>query len=260
MPKIPMPAKFSLADYFARTGFTQTPTVDIATLKDIMTSQLRSIPFENIDVWKYKKTVSLATEDIFKKLVHTKRGGYCYELNGLFCMVLEELGFPYEMLGARPRFNYHRRRPKTHMVVLVTVKEKQYLCDLGFGGYGIREPIDLSVLDMDIMQNGDVFRLTKEGGEYVLQVKLEHGFADLYSFDTYPFEWVDYEIANFSNSNSPDTIFTQKKLAIMQKEGGRVFLIDNELKSIHEGITTKTFLDEHEYKTVLKEHFGIEIS
>lgn len=255
-----MPSNFSLPDYLARIGYAQTPQTDIKTLKELMVCQLYTIPFENADVWKYRKTVSLDTADIFEKLVHKKRGGYCYELNGLFCMALEQLGFAYEMLGVRPRFNYHRRRPKTHMAILVHIGDKQYICDLGFGGYGIREPVDLSILDTDIEQNGDIFKLKKEDKEYVLQVKLEHGFADLYSFDTYPFEWVDYETANYFNSNSPDTIFTNKRLAIAQKADGRVFLIDSELKIIRNGEATKTHIDEADYETVLKEYFNIELS
>ncbi len=160
MSKLPIPRNFAINDYFARIGYTDRANIDIVTLKNIMRLQLCAIPFENIDVWKYKKIVSLDTGDIVQKLVYSKRGGYCYELNGLFCMALEALGFEYEILGARPRFNYTTRRPKTHMIVVVRLDGKEYMCDLGFGGYGIREPIDLTMSGCEIDQNGDKVKLS----------------------------------------------------------------------------------------------------
>ncbi|MGM1331113.1 arylamine N-acetyltransferase family protein, partial [Klebsiella michiganensis] len=91
------------------------------------------------------KIVSMEPDDIANKLLRQRRGGYCYELNGLFTMALEALGIAWRFVAARPMF-YPARRPKTHMAVVAEVEGRQWLCDLGFGSYGIRAPLALDEL------------------------------------------------------------------------------------------------------------------
>lgn len=137
-----------------------------------MRHQLFSIPFENGDV-QAGKVVSLVPEDIADKLLRQKRGGYCYEVNGLFAMALEALGIRWRFVAARPMF-YPVRRPKTHMALIAEIDGRQWLCDLGFGSYGIRAPMALDMLDTDIRQDFDTFRLTRNAeGEYLLQARVE---------------------------------------------------------------------------------------
>jgi N-hydroxyarylamine O-acetyltransferase len=81
-------------------------------------------------------------------------------VNGLFAMALEALGIPYRFVAARPMF-YPARRPKTHMAFIAEVESRQWLCDLGFGSYGIRAPMALDTLDVDITQDFDTFRLSR---------------------------------------------------------------------------------------------------
>ena len=252
-------ANFDLNIYLKRIGFREEPKADLATLQSLMRHQLYSVPFENGDVW-HGKIVSLVPEEIVEKIVHKGRGGYCYELNGLFCMALEAIGIPYKMLAARPRYNYTERRPKTHMVLRVDIGAEFYLCDLGFGGYGLREPVNITRLPVEAEQGPDRFRVSRMNDlEYLLQVWLDGKWTDLYSFDLIPQEWIDYTLPNYFNSTSPDTIFTKKKLAILQNPTGRKFLIDNELKILSpNGVETRTIPDET-YADVLKAEFGIEV-
>lgn len=254
---VPLPDTFSLNDYFKRTGYTGTPDTDLATLTELMRHQLYTIPFENADIWRYNKTVSLQADHIVQKLLHMRRGGYCYEVNGLFCMVLETLGFTYTILGARPRYNYEGRRPITHMCILVYLGEEGYLCDLGFGEYGIREPLPLSATDIPIHQNGDTFMLLKQEDEYLLQMMIEHEFKDLYTFSPVPFEWIDFELASHFNSTSVNTIFTRKRLAFLQNAQGRIFLIDDEFSILRNNNRESSTLSENDYDAVMEEHFGI---
>ncbi len=83
-------------------------------------------------------------------------------------------------------------------------------------------------------------------------------FRDLYSFDLSPMEWIDFELANYFNSTSPKTVFTNKKMVLIQKEDERVFLIDNELKIIKSGRVEKITINDDEYNYTLKHYFGIE--
>lgn len=175
-------------------------------------------------------------------------------------MALEAIGFSYKMLAARPRFNYTERRPKTHMVLRVDVGSDFFLCDLGFGGYGLREPVNITRLPIEVEQGPDRFRVSRMNDlEYLLQVMMEEAWTDLYSFDLIPQQWIDYTLANYFNSTSPDTIFTKKRLAILQNPTGRKFLIDNELKIISPGGVTTREVSDEEYAGVLKEEFGLAV-
>ena len=79
---------FDLSAYFRRINYTGHAAADTATLHALMRHQLFSVPFENLDV-QAGKVVSLVPEDIADKLLHRGRGGYCYEVNGLFAMALD---------------------------------------------------------------------------------------------------------------------------------------------------------------------------
>jgi N-hydroxyarylamine O-acetyltransferase len=94
---------FDISTYFKRINYTGPAAADTATLHALMRHQLFSVPFENLDV-QAGKIVSLAPDDIADKVLTKGRGGYCYEVNGLFAMALEALGIPYRFVAARPMF------------------------------------------------------------------------------------------------------------------------------------------------------------
>ena len=163
---------FVLQDYFDRIGYTGAARADLATVQGMMRRQLFTVPFENLDV-QAGKIVSLVPEEIVGKIVGRRRGGYCYEVNGLFAMALQALGIDYQFVAARPMF-YPVKRPKTHMALVLTLDGAQWLCDLGFGSYGIRAPLRLDQLDSELRQDDDCFMLSKNGGiDYVLKAKVD---------------------------------------------------------------------------------------
>lgn len=242
---------FNLTDYLARIGYEGEVRPDVATLTWLVQKQLRSIPFENTEV-QAGRTPSMVPEDIVNKVLMRRRGGYCYEINGVFAMALNAIGFEWYFAGARPMF-YPMRRPKTHMVVIVRIEGSDYLCDTGFGGYALRAPME--IIEGETVQDGDRFRMEMIDGEYVLSTLVQGEWQRQYGFALQPQEWLEFRLANYFNATHPDTIFTQKKLAIMQTPKGRKILVDNELKLIEEGILEKF---EVEYESALKEYFGLE--
>jgi N-hydroxyarylamine O-acetyltransferase len=245
------PTNFSLPNYLKRINYNGETRPDLATLTALMSKQLQSVPFENTEV-QAGRIPSLIPEDIYSKIVTHERGGYCYEVNGLFAMVLTAIGYEWYFAGARPMF-YPTRRPKTHMVVIVIIDGKSYLCDTGFGGYGIREPLE--VVDANVtVQSGDSFRLELHDGEYVLSSLVNDEWAPQYGFALTPQEWIEFSLANYFNATHPDTIFTQKKLAVMQTPNGRKILVDNSLKLIKNGVTTVRDVD---YDSAFKEYFTL---
>lgn len=220
---------FNLENYCKRIGFTGKPEANLHTLQQLMRSQLFSVPFENLDV-QAKKIVSLVPEDIVNKIVHTPRGGYCYEVNGLFAMALEAIGIEYYFVAARPMF-YPVRRPKTHMGVIAKIDGEELLCDLGFGSFGIRAPLSVSAVNQTIQQDDDFFRLSSDDGKnYIMQALVDGEWVNQYGFDLHAQEWIDFMPANYLNSTHPDTIFVQKLLVVKHNPLGRKILLDNRLK------------------------------
>jgi N-hydroxyarylamine O-acetyltransferase len=247
---------FTLAAYFKRIGFAREPQADIATVREMMRCQLFSVPFENLDV-QAGKVVSLVPEDIVSKVLYQQRGGYCYEVNGVFAMALEALGIPYQFVAARPMF-YPVRRPKTHMAVVITLDGEQWLCDLGFGSYGIRAPMPLGLLDAEVRQDSDVFMLSKaDNQEYLLKAWVNGEWLNQYGFNLYPQEWIDFGPANYLNSTHPDAIFVQKLLVVLHTPIGRKILFGDSLKRVeHQNVIQQTVLPEQTI-SILAEEFGL---
>ncbi|MEN9660031.1 MAG: hypothetical protein RL571_3496 [Pseudomonadota bacterium] len=247
-------SNFNLADYLKRIAYQGQAKADLASMTEIMRCQLFTVPFENLDV-QAGKVVSLVPEDIVNKIVYQPRGGYCYEVNGLFAMALQALGINYKFIAARPMF-YPVKRPKTHMAIIAHIAGEDYLCDLGFGSYGIRAPIALSQTGIKLQQDFDFFMLDKvDETSYLLKAELEGKWANQYAFDLYPQEWIDFSPANFMNSTHPDAIFVQKLLIVLHNPSGRKILLGDALKTVNQGITIKESITLPE--SVLSQHFGL---
>lgn len=240
---------FSLDGYFERIGFSGSVNQDLNTLEMMMRAQLCSVAFENTEV-QAGRIPSLKPEDIVKKIVYDGRGGYCYELNGLFAMALETIGLEYYFAAARP-MTYPERRPKTHMVVIVGLGDDKYLCDCGFGGYGLRAPINIAENTED-ERIGERFFLQLSNGEYILSTQITGEKTAQYAFADTQQEWIEFGLANYFNATHPNTIFTQKKLAIIQTENGRKLLVDEKLKTIEDGLITEETVD---YDEAFKKYF-----
>ena len=127
--------------YLSRIGIEEIRQPSIDFLTELQNAHMLSIPFEDLDIPDWDRIV-LDLERIYQKIIPTKRGGFCYELNGLFHWLLTSLGFKVDMLSAHV-FNHERKDlgPEfDHMTLLVHL-EKDYLVDVGFGDsfriYGI---------------------------------------------------------------------------------------------------------------------------
>jgi N-hydroxyarylamine O-acetyltransferase len=202
--------------------------------------------------------VSLVPEDIVHKIVGRGRGGYCYEVNGLFALALEALGVPWRFAGARP-MTYAARRPKTHVVIVATLDGEEWLIDLGFGSYGIRAPLRLADTGIEVRQDHDTFRLTRpEEHEYVLEARVEGKWAAQFSFDLWPAEWIDFMPANYVNSTHPDALFVKTLVVVLFDAEGRSMLVGDTLKLVTRGETTKRHVLPAERDIILADWFGLE--
>lgn len=247
---------FTLQSYIDRICFRHDAKADIATVAEMMRCQLFTVPFENLDV-QAGKVVSLVPEEIVEKILYRKRGGYCYEVNGLFAMALQALGIPYQFVAARPMF-YPAKRPKTHMAIVLRLDDQEWLCDLGFGSYGIRAPMRLDLLDVEIKQDSDTFLLSRENGrEYLLKALVDGKWANQYAFDLSPQEWIDFVPANYLNSTHPDAVFVQKLLIVLHDQAGRKILFGDTLKTVENGRVEMQTIALEDRASVLSSKFGL---
>jgi len=250
-------ANFDLQCYLSRIGYEGNITADFDTLRCMMRCQLWSVPFENLDV-QAGFVPSLAPEEIYSKIVERRRGGYCYEVNGIFALALQAIGIPYRLVAARP-MTYAVRRPKTHMAIVASIEGREWLCDLGFGGYGIHEPVDLRWLDCDIQQGSDTFRLSKvTDRDYLLQSLVDGEWKKLYEFNLCEQEWVDFEPVNWLNATHPESIFVQGLIVVLQHETGKAVLSGDRFRYFSDGRVEDRIVRPEEIPELLRQVFSLD--
>jgi N-hydroxyarylamine O-acetyltransferase len=238
----------------------RVPHLDEDGFKEVHAGQAFSIPFENLDI-HLGRTISLKPEDLISKIIGRRRGGYCFELNGIFCLALRSIGFKVRPLLARVIYGRTNPGARTHQVLIVTIAGHNWLADNGFGGPGLRLPIPM-VPDRIHEQYGERFRLRRDP-EYgmVLQKESKDAFVDLYVFDeNEPTFDVDIEMANHFTSTWPGSIFRQRRMCALAKSWGRITLSDMELAIYRDGRSIiRTLKPGRRYMTEITQHFGIDL-
>jgi N-hydroxyarylamine O-acetyltransferase len=200
------PAEVDLAAYFARIGYSGRPDASLATLNQLHLAHAVSIPFENLDVM-LQRPIRLDLTSLQEKLVRDRRGGYCFEQNLLFAAVLTQLGFSVTLLQARVRFGTQRVIPRTHVALAVEIGGVPWLADLGFGSYGLLEPLPLQA--GEFQQFSWPYRLVREADQWALRAPVGGIWQDLYVFSLEPQLAVDFEPANHYVSTHPDSRFVR---------------------------------------------------
>ncbi|SHL84406.1 arylamine N-acetyltransferase family protein [Flavobacterium saccharophilum] len=249
---------FNLQQYLDRIKFSGEIELTIEGITKLMRSQLFSVPFENIDV-QAGKVISLNGDDIVNQIVNLNRGGYCYQINGLFSLALQEIGIPHYYVAARPLVN-PGQNAKTHLGIIATIENEDYLIDLGFGGNSIRQPLKLSEIGTEIQHDSDTFTLVKtEDNDYLLQILIAQEWTNLYSFDLSPQRWIDFKPANYYNYSHPDSVFTQKLIVVLQNPLGKKILSKNSLKSVTNGITELLSFEDEQLENILVSEFNLKV-
>ncbi|WP_414833045.1 arylamine N-acetyltransferase family protein [Afifella sp. YEN Y35] len=187
---------FNLETYLARIGLSQGPAT-LEGLTALQRAQMATIAFEDIE--PYLGIVpDLSPNAIWQKLVIRRRGGYCFELNGLFGAALKALGFTARPVLARVRMGAATGGIRAHLAWIATLEGRDYLVDAGFGGPGPFGPLEL-VMNEEQTVAGATFRFTHDAatGETLLQRREGEQFLQLFGFDDGPFTAIDIESANY---------------------------------------------------------------
>lgn len=207
------------AAYLERIGLhaDERPTLPV-----IHRAQATSIPFENLDPHR-GIPVSLAGADLERKLVHERRGGYCFEQNLLLASALEHLGLTVEPMLARVRRGAPPGtvRPRSHLVLRVSDDDGRILhADVGFGLGTLLDPIPFGPGGVH-KQSGWSFRVCEDGSELVLQTLTDGSWSDLYAFPPQPVPSVDIEMSNWWTSANPQSPFVFGLIAARHHPDGR---------------------------------------
>ncbi len=249
---------FDLDTYLQRIGVTGPVSVDAHWLECIQRGQLQHIAFENFDVL-LGRDISLQVDALVHKLVRCRRGGYCFELNGLLGVALQACGYRLRSCLARVIYGRGSPGPRTHQVLIVEADGREWLVDAGFGGPGLRAPLPLD--DREHVQDGDRFR-TRRDDEFgpILQKRIGELWSDLYAIDLAPALQQDFEMAHFFMSRHPQSYFRLHRVASLQRDIGRVALLDLTLNvERHAASNACTLEPGPGYIEALAHHFGIEL-
>lgn len=244
--------------YLHRIDFFGKPEVSLSCLKELMKCHLRTVPFENLDVYHGRRIPSLNTNDLFDKIVVNRRGGYCFELNGLFWRLLESLGFKTWCCAAKIVLHRNYPMPLVHRVVLVELKGKKYFCDVGFGGPVPYEPIEIHT---EITQDSseDVrYRFSRDNDWTTLLIQKGREYTPLMVFREEPNDPVDFIPLNTFCAVSLEEPFLKKNMVQIASEHGRYSIDGNVFRMTEMNNVWETVLTNEEHlRSVLEEYFGI---
>jgi N-hydroxyarylamine O-acetyltransferase len=246
----------ALDEYLARIGYDGPRAATPAALADLHEAHALAIPFENLDI-QLGRPIRLAEESLVDKLVTQRRGGYCFEQNGLLAAALEALGFGVVRLAARVRLGATQLLPRTHMLLEVEAGGLPYIADVGFGVDGLYRPIPLHPGEYE--SAGDHYRIEASDGVYVLSAERAGSWLELYAFTREPHHAVDFELASWYTSTHPQSRFVTTLTAQRLEPGRRSRLRDRELVVTENGQETRAEIaSPEELVDVLAHRFGLE--
>lgn len=248
--------------YLSRIGYQGPTQPSLETLHQLHRCHLFSVPFESLSV-HCGEPITLALPLLYDKIVRRHRGGFCFELNGLFLWLLQTLGFDAKAVAGRVRNRFTGRYgpPLDHMVIYVQLDGKQFLCDVGFGE-SFLEPLELKP-ETEYIQDGGIFWLGLKGEIWVLERRAVPSKAGrpLYQFTLEEKKLEDFADMCLYHQTSPDSIFTCKSFCSLHREGGgRLTYMGWCLISTEGKGRTETVLQSAEIPAVLREKFRIELS
>jgi N-hydroxyarylamine O-acetyltransferase len=217
------------------------------------------VPFENLDIG-LKRPIQLSEEALWNKIIIQKRGGFCYELNGLFARLLCEIGFDVTYLNARV-FNREGELgiDYDHLALLVKIpgQSTRWLADVGFGD-SFNEALNFE--DRGEQAQGlRTYRVEQTAGGYIIwQRNYDGSWERQYFFNLQPHNFpADYEAACLYHQTSPASSFTRGSIISRATPDGRVSLEDGRLILTKNGQRAEHPIAHHEeYHALLKEYFG----
>lgn len=241
--------------YMERIGLAGADhSADLVSLRTFQRSHLLTVPFENLDI-HWQRPIIVDIDRFYEKIVNQRRGGFCYELNGLFNELLRDLGFETRLISARV-FNGTSHGPEfDHVALIVTIGGEDYLADVGYGDF-TAEPLRF-VLDVEQADQTGTFVIRRFDDEYLEVAKSVGGaWKSEYIFKDIPRKLSEFsEMCDFQQY-SPESHFTKGKLCSIMTANGRKTLTDQAFITTSRGSRSeRPIRSEKEFNEVLAAEF-----
>lgn len=246
--------------YLHKIGYKGNIKMNGKTLAQLQIAHLKNIPYENLDILNHVK-LSLDSKDLFKKMILNHRGGYCFELNGLYGNLLKSLGF--NVINLAGRFPEDENKMRRHHILKVTVDDGIYICDVGVRSESPR--IALKFID-GLIQSDGVSKYKFERDDFYGHIlwQKEQGKKDwkrIYGFTEEPQLDIDYIMPTFFCENHPESPFIRyKKISIFTNKSNITLVKDNlkfyENAKVMKNIELK---NKKEINRTLEKYFKIKI-
>ncbi len=244
--------------YLRRLNYYGPRTPALETLHALHRAHLLAVPFENLDI-HLGRPIVLDERAFFEKIVTQRRGGFCYELNGLFAWLLRALGFRVTLHSARVTNGGGHFGPEFDHLVLLAQLEERWLADVGFGE-SFRDPLRLDDPEPQAQPFG-VYRVNHEGDQWTMLERSPNGQwnADGYAFTLQPRQLSEFAEMCHWQQSAPESHFIQKRMCSRATPEGRMTLSDMRLIiTTHGQRQERELASEAEYAATLREYFGIE--
>jgi N-hydroxyarylamine O-acetyltransferase len=225
----PLALAMDVDAYFRRIGYTGSTSATLETLAGIAFHHALAIPFENLSVI-VSGAPDLELPALEAKLVRGRRGGYCYEQNGLLSAALASLGFDVMPLAARVRRGVpaSTETPRSHMTLCVDVQGRRMLVDAGFGGLTLTAPVCID--DEGVQQTPhEPVRIVRVGDDHMLRADVRGAWIDLYRFDFSRQLPVDFAQQNWHTATRPGALFAHNLVVARPTPLGRHTLFNRTL-------------------------------
>lgn len=248
-----------LAAYFDRIGYEGPSEASLEVLRQLHALHTSAIVFEDIDV-QLGRGIDIAPEAVDAKLITARRGGYCYEQNGLFKRVLTALGFEVEGLLGRVQWMapLEPARGRTHMALRVTIDGEAWLADVGFGS-ALPGPVRFDI-DTPQTTTHEDYRLVTVGRERRLEALIGETWQPVYQLSQEPQLDVDYVQPNWFSSTHPTSNFRQNLIIARTTPTTRYNLLNNRLTVRQAGgEAEKRVLNAAELAQVAGDVFGLPV-
>lgn len=245
--------------YLSRIGGRVPEAPTLEALASLHRTHLLSVPFENLDI-SLGRPIRLERDALVAKVVAARRGGYCYELNGLFALLLRHLGYAVDLVSARVATAAGGLTDEFDHVALVVSDgrlDEPVLADVGFGE-GFVEPLPLRD-GFERRERGQAVGLARRDDLWTYRERRDgEDWRDRFVFTTAPHPLTDFAARNEWQQTSPESHFTRSRVASLLTSDGRVTLSGSRLITTTHGHREEVELpDEGAVRAALAGHFGI---
>jgi len=250
-------SQLNIKAYLERINYHGSLAPTAETLRELQHAHLLTVPFENLSIHA-KQPIVLEDEALFTKIVERRRGGFCYEANGLFAALLHALGFDVAMLSAGVANAEGEFGPDfDHMTLMVSL-EQRWLVDVGFGD-SFCEPLLLDE-QSEQQQGSRAYRILPDDTHLILMQRDEgEEWKAQYRFTLQSHPYADYAEMCRYHQTSPQSHFTKARICSRATPEGRITLSEMRfITTTKEGGRQERILtSEEEYADVLRQQFGI---